>query len=141
HETIRRLIGTLVHDVTVNSRRLLQDADPAHIDDVRCLKKAVIAFSPALREEATALKRFLHQHLYQHPRVHQVMTQARSVVRDLFGAFMEKPKLLPAEHARAARAARNDTARARVIADYVAGMTDRFALEEHERLSGPHRSR
>jgi len=141
HETIRRLVGTLVHDVTGHSRKLLAEARLRSIDDVRRHKKPVIAFSPKMREEATALKRFLSEHMYQHPRVYRVMTKAQRVVRELFTAFMDKPRLLPVEHYGLARDASDDAGRARVIADYVAGMTDRFALEEHDRLFNPRRSR
>jgi dGTPase len=144
HETIRRLISTLVGDVTESSRAQLARARPESIDDVRALKKPLIAFSPEMRAQATALKQFLHEHLYRHHRVIRMTVKAQKVLSELFGAFMEKPQLLPPEHFALARAAEKKggaAGKARCVADYVAGMTDRYALNEHERLFDPRRLR
>jgi dGTPase len=137
HEAIRRLISTLVSDVTATSRANLQAARPADIDAVRTQKKALVAFSAGLRREATALKRFLYRNLYRHPRVRRTTLQAHGVIEDLFDAFFERPARMPAEQAREAKAAARragPAGRARIVADYIAGMTDRYAHAEHERI-------
>jgi len=138
HETIRRLISTLVTDLTATTRARLAAVAPADIDAVRAQREPLVAFSPALRREATALKRFLHQRLYRHPRVRRNTDQAQVVVRQLFEAFFGQGAPMPAEHAAAARRASKQegaAGRARVVADYIAGMTDRYALAEHAKLA------
>jgi len=136
HETVRRLINTLVGDVVTQSRANLRAAQPANIDAVRAREKPLIAFSPALRKEATGLKRFLYRALYRHPRVYRNTKKAHAVIAGLFPMFLAKPRLMPAEHYAAARRAADITDRARVVADYIAGMTDRYALAERDRLEG-----
>jgi dGTPase len=138
HEAIRRLISTLVRDVTVTSRARIEAAAPADIDAVRAQRRPLMAFSAPIRREATALKRFLFRNLYRHPRVHRNTVEAHRVIEELFQAFFERPARMPAEHARQARAAdRRDgkAGRARIVADYIAGMTDRYAHNELARLS------
>jgi len=139
HETIRRLISTLVKDVTDTSRARLEAAGPADIDAVRAQRKPLVAFSPALRSEATVLKRFLYRNLYRHPRVSRNTVEAHRVIRDLFEAFFAQPRLMPAEHARETRASEKRdgrSGRARTVADYIAGMTDRYAHAERQRVAG-----
>lgn len=128
NETVRRMINTLIVDLTDESTRRISAAVPSTIDDVR---KAglLIAFSAALRAEADALKHFLHQQLYRHYKVMRMSAKARRIVRELYEAFDAEPRLLPSDHQ--ARAARD---KPRAIADYVAGMTDRYAIREHRRL-------
>lgn len=128
HETVRRMINTLVSDLTERSRALIAEHRPHSVDDVR-LAPPLIAFSPAIREEQHELKVFLRNHLYQHYRVARMSNKARRIVRDLFQAFMADSRLLPPEFQSRAEA---DLPRA--IADYVAGMTDRYAIREHRRL-------
>jgi dGTPase len=128
HETVRRMINTLVVDLTRESAARIAAAAPSSIDDVRAAP-ALIAFSPALRAEADALKRFLMDHLYRHYQVMRMTAKARRVVQELYAAFDAEPRLLPADYQ--ARAAQD---RHRTIADYVAGMTDRYAIREHRRL-------
>ncbi|MEO8186147.1 MAG: deoxyguanosinetriphosphate triphosphohydrolase [Burkholderiaceae bacterium] len=128
HETVRRMINTLVVDLTEESRRRIAAAAPADIDAVRAAP-ALAAFSAGMRREADELKSFLHDQLYRHYRVMRMSTKARRIVTDLFDAFVEEPKLLPADHQKRAGL---DAPRA--IADYVAGMTDRYAIKEHRRL-------
>jgi len=137
HETIRRIINTLVVDLNAHSRARLTEINPGSLDDVRAYGAPLIAFSPEIRADTQAMRAFLFEHLYRHPQVHRVMSKAQRVIRELFAAFIDDPQLLPAEFA--ARIAREpapdpDAARARIVADYIAGMTDRFALDEHERL-------
>ena len=138
HETIRRLISTLVTDLTVTTRQRLSAAMPGDIDDVRAQARPLVAFSPALRREATELKRFLYKHLYRHERVHRMTVKAHEVVARLFAEFFDEPRRMPPEHFAAARKAERGGAkagRARIVADYIAGMTDRYALAEYERLT------
>jgi len=127
-EIVRRMINSLIVDLTEESSRRIEAAAPASIDAVR-LSGPLIGFSAPLRAEADVLKRFLHDNLYRHYQVMRMTTKARRVVRELFEAFFEEPRLLPADHQ--ARATQD---RPRAIADYVAGMTDRYAIREHRRL-------
>jgi dGTPase len=139
HETIRRLISTLVGDLTATTRANLAAAAPADIDDVRAQRQPLVAFSPRLRREATALKQFLYRHMYRHERVHRMTIRAHAIIGRLFVGFFERPRLMPAEHfadARRAERSTGEAGRARVVADYIAGMTDRYAEKEDERLTG-----
>ena len=139
HETIRRLISTLVTDLTLTTRARLAAARPADIDEVRAQAKPLVAFSAGLRREATELKRFLFKHMYRHEHVHRMTLAAHETIARLFDGFFEEPRRMPPEHyadARRAERRGGTTARARVIADYIAGMTDRYALAELERLTG-----
>ncbi|MES0874842.1 deoxyguanosinetriphosphate triphosphohydrolase [Sinimarinibacterium thermocellulolyticum] len=144
HETTRRIINTLVVDLTETSRRTLERAGVRSIEDVRAMHQPLIRFSEALEEENEALKRFLREHLYRHPQVHRIMVKAQRVVRELFAAFLADPRLMPPdfhESARRLEAVEGESGRARAVADYIAGMTDRFALDEYERLFDPRRLR
>lgn len=128
HETVRRMINTLVVDLTGETRRRIVRAAPSSIDDVRTAAP-LAAFSAEVRREADELKSFLHDNLYRHYRVMRMTTKARRIVTDLFAAFLAEPKLLPVDHQH-----RAENGAARAIADYVAGMTDRYAIKEHQRL-------
>lgn len=137
HETIRRIINTLVVDLTEHSSGLLAAAEPDGVDAVRRRPQPLICFSPRLAEDTRFLKRFLMENLYRHPQVHRMMSKAQRVIRELFSAFMDDPRLLPPQDSAAASAAyaeAGDSGSARRVCDYIAGMTDRFALDEHERL-------
>jgi dGTPase len=128
HETVRRMIGTLVIDLTRQSARNIRDCAPCSLDDVRAAP-ALIAFSGKIRDEQQELKVFLRRNLYQHYRVARMSAKARRIVTELFSAFLDDPRLLPPEFQARAR---SDAPRA--IADYVAGMTDRYAILEYRRL-------
>ena len=128
YETIRRMLSAQVYDVIAATRQALGEAAPASADQAR-QAGAMLRFSPAMHAQSTALKQFLFAQLYRHPQVMQTTTQAQIVVRELFQAYSAQPAEMPAGHA-----GRPDTARA--VADYIAGMTDRFAGREHERLTG-----
>jgi dGTPase len=128
HETVRRMIDTLVTDLVRASAEGIRRHAPASIEEVR-RAPPLITFSPRIREESLELKRFLRDNLYRHYRVVRTSTKARRVVTELYGAFLADARLLPPEfQARAQK----DTPRA--IADYIAGMTDRYAILEHRRL-------
>ena len=128
HETVRRMINVLVVDLIAESRRRIAEAAPASVDDVRAAPP-LVAFSGPVRAEADALKLFLHDHLYRHYQVMRMTEKSRRIVRELFEAFLNEPRLLPTDHRE--RAAHD---RPRAIADYVAGMTDRYAMKEYRRL-------
>ena len=130
-ETIRRLLSAQVHDVIDATARRLTDAAPADADAAR-QQPRLVGFSPAMAKDARELQRFLLSALYRHPQVQRTTERARSVVSELFVAYLAEPDEMPVEHAQ--YAAGDD--RHRAIADYVAGMTDRFAAREHQRLTG-----
>jgi dGTPase len=129
NETVRRMIDTLVTDLIDSSAARIDKAAPPDIEAVRAAPD-LIGFSDAVREEQLELKRFLNRNLYRHYRVARMSSKARRIVSDLFGAFIEEPDLLPPEFQ--ARATEDTPPRA--IADYIAGMTDRYAMREHRRL-------
>ena len=128
YESIRRLLSAQVYDVIDASAAAIAAAAPPDADAAR-RAGPLLRFSPAMQAQSSALKRFLFQHLYRHPQVVATTDQAREVVRGLFAAYLARPAELRAEFAQ-----RPD--RERAVADYIAGMTDRFALREHERLTG-----
>jgi dGTPase len=144
HETVRRMINTLVTDLIQNTRARLAEQAPAHPDDVRAQSRPLVAFSEAIQHENLELKRFLREHLYRHHQVYRIMAKAQRVVRELFAALFDDPRLMPPKLFEAARAAEQEaaeTGRARVVADYIASMTDRYALDEYDRLFDPRRLR
>ncbi|MGB6322813.1 MAG: deoxyguanosinetriphosphate triphosphohydrolase [Xanthobacteraceae bacterium] len=133
HELIRQLIGLLIDDVVAETGRRLARLSPRSADDVRNAAAPVAGFSPDVGEADRAIKAFLKPHMYRHPRVMRVMDEAAGVVRDLFARYSAHPGDLPAEWQQGL-AGLDDAARARSIADFIAGMTDRYALAEHSRL-------
>jgi dGTPase len=127
------VITRLIEDVIAETAGRLAALAPRSVADVRNAKGPVGAFSAAMAEGDRAIKGFLYPRMYRHPRVLGIMTDAEGVVCDLFNRYAASPKDMPAEWA--GRAATGDeTARLRAIADFIAGMTDRYALMEHERL-------
>ena len=138
YETIRRMVDYLVSDLIVQAQRNIEDARVDSIDAVRRLQRPLITLSEAVLEEHQELKRFLRTKLYNHPKVKEVMDEARSTLRELFEAYLRDPTRLPPEHQSLVSRVEADggiAARARVVADYVAGMTDRFAYNERDRVS------
>ena len=132
HESIRRMIDRMVRDLVGETRSRLADSRVKSADDVRALGRPVAAFSERMRDNDGALKRFLFERMYRHYRVNRMSHKARRVVRELFRLFVAEPDCLPSEWR--AAAAGDAAASARTVADYLAGMTDRFALDEHRRL-------
>jgi dGTPase len=128
-ETLRRMLSAQVYDVIEGTQAALREAAPRHADAVRAVPHVLVQFSPAMRSESLKLKRFLRDKLYRHPRVNDTTELAKTVVAELFDRYLNQPQELPAYFAQ-------QTDRARAVADYVAGMTDRFALKEHQRLFG-----
>ena len=142
HEIIRRMINRQVSDLIEHTRDAIIAAGFDSADAVRQHREAVVTFSPAMREMHLELKRFLRTHLYQHYRVQRMTAKAKKVIRELFDAFVEDLRLLPPDpYLRAAQyhSVEGVDGRARAIADYIAGMTDRYAIAEHERIFSPMR--
>lgn len=140
HETIRRMINEVVIDVIRTSSELLQRAAPADIDAVRAHDSPLIAMSEQVREQHLELKGFLRDRVYRHHRVLRMTSKARRVLESLFSSFMGDVRLMPEEYSEAAREIEVTDGlkgRARIVADYVAGMTDRYAILEHRRLFDP----
>lgn len=134
YEAIRRMLSEQVYDVIAATNAAIAQAQPGSVDAVRAAP-ALVGFSADMRVQSQALKRFLFQNLYRHPQVVQVMEQAQQVVRDLFACYMAQPQAMKARFAQRATDA-PPHARARAVADFIAGMTDRYAAREHERLTG-----
>lgn len=136
HETVRRIIDRMVGDLLAETRRRLAEASPQSAEEVRGLGHPVAAFSEEMSRHDTELKSFLRERMYQHYLVNRMTSKARRVVADLFDLFLNEPELLPNEWRLRTTAPASDRT-ARVIADYIAGMTDRFALDEHHKLFDP----
>ena len=132
-ESVRRLITRMVTDVAEETGRRLSAARPKSAAAIRALNRPVVEFSAPLRAEADALKAFLYRRMYRHQRVMDVMANAQKALTALFGAFMDHPSLLPADWAGQCGGS-GDRATARAVCDYIAGMTDRFALLEYRRI-------
>jgi dGTPase len=132
HELVRRLITRMIEDVIAESRRRLAALAPDSVGVIRAAGKPVVGFSPVMARADQAIKGFLNPRMYRHARVDAIMSDAESVVRDLFGRYRTDPAALSSEWR--SQLASDDTARARQIGDFIAGMTDRLALIEHARL-------
>jgi len=140
HEVVRRMIDYLVNDLISASEASIAAAAPASAEDVRARSQPLLTFSDEVQAEHLELKHYLRQHLYKHYRVLRMTTKAKRVVRALFDAMLEDIDLMPTEHQEAARrmeSADGRPGRARAVADYIAGMTDRFAIREYGRLFDP----
>ena len=140
HEVVRRLIGCQVIDLVETSARALEEAAPPGIDAVRSHGAALITFSDNMREKNLELKRFLRTRLYRHYRVHRMTAKAVRTITALFDSFIDDPRLMPDEaqqQARRLEQAAGMEGRARAVADYIAGMTDRYAIAEYERTFNP----
>jgi dGTPase len=133
HEFIRRLIGLLIEDVVAETGRRVAVLAPRSAEDVRIAPSALVGFSSALAEAERLIKGFLEARMYRHERIKRVMSDAANVVRALFRHYTERPGDLPAEWSMGL-ASLDEPAQARRIADFIAGMTDRYALAEHARL-------
>lgn len=140
HEVVRRMINRQVTDLIENTRQRLTAASPQGLDAVRGSHEPLICFSAAMVEKNLALKQFLRRKLYEHYRVRRMTTKAGQVIGKMFAAFMEDARLLPPEAEAKAlrlRAEHGAAGYARAVADYIAGMTDRYAIREYERLFNP----
>ena len=139
HETIRRMIGEQVIDLVETSRSKIAEVNPQTIDDIRNHSKQLISFSNDMRVHNQELKKFLRENLYFHHKVYRMTRKAHQIIESLFEIFMNDLRLLPPRHLSLARSALVDNGmvgQARIIADYIAGMTDRYATTEYSRLFG-----
>lgn len=135
YETVRRMINRLVTDLIETTRARLAQSGIANIEDVRRCPESLVGFSDSVGAEHLELKQFLRRNLYAHERVRRVTDEAMKIVKDLFHAFMQDSNLLPLQYREKLQEDTRQLAqRARVVADYVAGMTDRYAYREHDRL-------
>lgn len=136
YESIRRMLSDQVYDVIDASRARLAAAAVGSVADVRGCGRVLIGFSEEMKASSQQLKQFLFRHLYRHPQVVQTMGQAQQVVSELFTAYMVEPEVMKPRFVQRALEADGLSARARVVADFIAGMTDRYAAREHERITG-----
>lgn len=134
HESIRRMLSAQVYDVIAATRLALDGCQPADVQAVRRMP-VLVQFSAFMREQSLELKRFLFRALYRHPQVMETTGNAKRIVRELFAIYVERPAEMKPAYAEKAQLG-DAQAGAVIVADYIAGMTDRFAIREHERLSG-----
>lgn len=134
HEALRRVFGVMVEDVMATSYVILAQSGAKSAQDIRNLDHSVVQFSPSLWSELKEIRTFLFENMYRAPRVMQQREHAAQVVRDLFEIFMTSPEAMPGNWGGAVASNAPDLHKARVVADYIAGMTDRFAQQEHDRL-------
>jgi dGTPase len=132
-EAVRRMIGAMVDDVMAETRRRAETGKVGSPEDVRMLGHALVSFSRDMVEDLAVLRRFLMDRMYRHWKVNRTRSQARRILAEMFQLFMAEPDVLPAEWFARAQG-RDEAGRARVVCDYIAGMTDRFAIEEHRKL-------
>ncbi|HBN32662.1 MAG TPA: deoxyguanosinetriphosphate triphosphohydrolase [Rhodobacteraceae bacterium] len=136
HEALRRVFGVMVEDVIAESRRLLAEANPQSVADIRGNGRQLIRFSEPLFEDLKVIRAFFFKHMYRHWKVRRMRRKAAIIVTEMFDIFFNDPGMLPDDWQRWATSG-DETKRALVIADYIAGMTDRFALDEHKKLVDP----
>ncbi|MDG1117256.1 MAG: deoxyguanosinetriphosphate triphosphohydrolase [Flavimaricola sp.] len=136
HEALRRFFGVLVEDVITLAQRTLADVDPQSVVDIRHAGRMVIRFSDGLWSDLKVIRSFLFHRMYRAPAVVEMRGEVTQVVHDLFPLFMAQPDELPKQWRKDVAEALDETALARIVADYIAGMTDRFAIQEHARLCG-----
>jgi len=138
HETIRRMINFLIMDVINETTQRIEKSGVRNLDDVRASDMPLVGFSSEVRHMNAEMKRYLFKHMYHHYRVVRMATKATRVIHELFSAYMENPAMLPPGAIAQLREANDEIKRARAIADYIASMTDRYALDEHNRLFDMH---
>ena len=140
HEVVRRLINCQVVNLIQTSESMLRQHHPVSLEEVRSRSEPLITFSEEMKQRNLQLKRFLRNHLYRHYRVHRMTAKATRVIKELFQAFNEDPRLMPDEAQEKVVSLRDragPAGQARAVADYIAGMTDRYAIAEHERVYNP----
>jgi dGTPase len=135
HESIRRLIDRMASDLIEETRRRLAEANPQSVEDIRRLGRPMVAFSPVMRDNDRALKRFLFDRMYRHERVNRATARAKRVVQELFDAYLADPTRLPGEW-QVEAGPYGSVQTARLVADYIAGMTDPYAFDAYRRLTG-----
>jgi len=134
YEAVREVLGLMVDDVLATTRKNLAALKPKNAGDIRHAQQATVAFSIEMSNNIKILHEFLHVRMYRHENVNETCAKARTVVRDLFDTYSKKPYSLPPSWHEAVNTCKDDASKARMIADYIAGMTDRYALKEHRRI-------
>ncbi|MDR3450831.1 MAG: deoxyguanosinetriphosphate triphosphohydrolase [Alphaproteobacteria bacterium] len=135
YEAVREVIGLMVDDVLQTTLGNLNALQPQSAEEIRYAAQATVGFSPAMARNVETLRAFLHARVYRHSRINQICTKARQIVGELFEFFREHPDCLPSSWFNAVEDCRDDElGKARIIADYIAGMTDRFAVQEYNKL-------
>jgi dGTPase len=132
-EAVRRMIGAMVEDVLDQTKRNVVEYGIKQGGDVRALGHPLVTFSSETAEDLSRLRLFLHQRMYRHFRVNRTRSQARRILSEMFALFMAEPGVMPTEWSDRVEG-RDQAGRARLVCDYIAGMTDRFAIEEHRKL-------
>jgi dGTPase len=135
YEIIRRMINSVVTDLITETQARLDAAQPESIDAVRTAGKTLVELSEDMYQQHTSLKQFLNKHLYRHENKLAMTREVQAMIRELFAIYLADAEKMPLEFSTAA-AQEDDAGRARVVADYIAGMTDRYAISEHERIAG-----
>lgn len=136
-ELVREMIGAMVEDVLMETDSRLKELNPKNADDVRMAGRQVVSFSPSMQKRVDELRKFLYQRMYRHYTMNRIWLKVERIVTDLFTAFTKNYQVLPdnwQQRVIEAGGANDEAARARIVADYIAGMTDRYAIREHERL-------
>ena len=134
HEALRRFFGILVEDVLSVTKANLAEIDPQSVEDVRAAGRPMVQFSPELWDDLKVIRHFLFHHMYRAPSVVVVRNEVSEAVNSLFPLYMERPDLLPKQWRKDVAEANNDTMLARIVSDYISGMTDRFALQQYQTL-------
>jgi len=133
YEAVRRLIGLWINDLTGETLRRVEKYKPQSAEDVRAMQVPLVAFSAELEDKQQALRAFLYEKMYKHYKVNRMRSQAKRILNDLFTLFHAEPETLPPPWRMDAEQATPER-RARLVCDYIAGMTDNFAIDEHRRL-------
>ena len=138
HETIRVLINSMVNDVVNETISIIKKEKFSHVEEIRNYGKTIVKFSDKLYYNNNQLRSFLHKEMYKHTIVNRMTLKAKKIISDLFNAFSEDISVLPTEWRNIADKEKSDFQKYRIIADYIAGMTDRYAVMEHKRLFDMH---
>jgi dGTPase len=133
HETVRRMIGDLVNDALATTEKKLKRLNPKSVADVRNAGETIVSFSPQMQENSRVLKTFLTGRMYRHKDVLAIMTRASRIITNLFNAYLDDPKLLPRDWQEDYLVS-GESGHARQVCDFIAGMTDRYAIQQHRRL-------
>ncbi len=137
HEAVRRLINSMIYDLVEASKERILESGVKSAHDIRSLNYTLVNFSPEMEKQNFALKDYLFPHVYRHYKVNRMTNKAQRVIRELFELFLEYPKLLPTEFRDLAEHAEDKKAVARIVSDYIAGLTDTSSIDEHTKLFDP----
>ena len=137
YQVIRHIINEQVTDLIENTARNIRESNPSSMDDIRMSAAKTCSFSPPIKEKHNRLKKFLQQNMYEHYRVKRMEDKAREVIEKLFYRFLESPELLPANVAAHFIREKGNNNEKRIVCDYIAGMTDRYALDEYDKIFNP----